>query len=359
MKVTASNLVKAIENLPKKQWFQYPANNTLTKLRVLSVMGPEGPIKIERYNVNKINSGTATTPKEASISVNMLWRLANAIEMGVPIHIDRVFGASFNTRSALEALLAHTPEFYICYPGRIEMTSSTTKIREGHKHLLWLPHDIHPNGLLAYRKIDMTISELDKSICVYDAIKMPPEFILGDEIDIDVERRHIQIQLALWSIGKTLGYRTYIAKNDQGVSYKGKAIGTLPNVVTDLSSENLVASFENAVNAGKLIDCVWFKNGTLMPAVMEVEHSTGITSGLARMNNFRTQIPAFPTRWTIVAPDEDRNKVHEKANQPQFKEMCAKFFSYSAVEELYSLCQRRCIRGITDEFLDCFMEDTN
>ena len=55
-----------------------------------------------------------------------------------------------------------------------------------------------------------------------------------------------------------------------------------------------------------------------MPAVMEVEHSTGVTSGLSRMKNFKDKFPPFPTRYVIVAPDEDRDKVVKEANKPQF-----------------------------------------
>lgn len=62
-------------------------------------------------------------------------------------------------------------------------------------------------------------------------------------------------------------------------------------------------------------------------------------------------------RWTIVAPDEYRAKVIEFANMPQFIELKAKFFPYSSVEELYSLCDRRKPKGINDLFLDSFMED--
>ena len=49
----------------------------------------------------------------------MIWRVANAISEGEPINFDRVLGGSYNTRSVLESLLASTPEFYYCYPGRI------------------------------------------------------------------------------------------------------------------------------------------------------------------------------------------------------------------------------------------------
>jgi type II restriction enzyme len=95
-----------------------------------------------------------------------------------------------------------------------------------------------------------------------------------------------------------------------------------------------------------------------MPAVMEVEHTTGITSGLSRMKNFKDKFPPFPTRYVIVAPDEDRHKVLQECNKEQFRDLNPLYFPYSSVEELYSLCQRRKLKGVTENFLDCFMEQT-
>ena len=90
---------------------------------------------------------------------------------------------------------------------------------------------------------------------------------------------------------------------------------------------------------------------------MEVEHSTGVTSGLTRMKNFQDKfIPLQDVRYVIVAPDEDRAKVIKEANKPQFHSLNTRFFPYSAVEELTALCQRRKLRGVTEEFLDCYME---
>jgi len=95
-----------------------------------------------------------------------------------------------------------------------------------------------------------------------------------------------------------------------------------------------------------------------MPAVMEVEHSTGVVSGLARMKRLKDQLPPFQTRWVIVAPDEDRGKVLKEANEPQFHDLQTMFFPYSAVDELYALCQKRKLtnKAVNEGFLDCFME---
>jgi len=53
MKLTASNIVKAIMSLPKEQWFEYINAKTRSQVRVKSAAGPEGPIYVERKNPTK------------------------------------------------------------------------------------------------------------------------------------------------------------------------------------------------------------------------------------------------------------------------------------------------------------------
>lgn len=290
----------------------------------------------------------------------MIRRVAHAISQGVPINIDRILGASYNTRSALEALLAHTPQFQYCYPGRIEFGESSTEIRKGHKHLMWLPNEPHKAGVTLYRDVkDMTISEIPSRDAVYETIILPEALSTGSveaAVPPEIQRRHAQIQIALVEIGKQLGFKTWVAQNDKAIVYKGKKLGEMDGVVVRLEDVQLLQAYQDAVKAALLIDVVWFRNAKFMPAVIEIEHTTGVTSGLTRMQNFKDRIPPFPTRWVIAAADEDRDKVMQECNKPQFKGLNAQFLPYTSVDELYSLCQRRKIKGIDDEFLDCFME---
>lgn len=288
----------------------------------------------------------------------MIWRVANAIRENIPINFDRVLGASYNTRSALEALLAHTPEFYFCRPGRIEYIASSTKVKEGHKHLIWMPDKPHKQGLIEEINTGVVISEIPTAEAVYEALVLPkkaPE----QGLDFEMARRHAMIQVALVKIGQQLRFRTWVAQNDKGIVYEDKKLGEMPGVIAKLNDERLLSAFPEAVHAALLIDCVWFRNAKFMPAVIEIEHSTGVTSGLTRMKGFQDALPAIQNvRWVIAAPDEDRDKVLRECNRPQFKSLNAQFFPYSAIEELYSLCQRRKLKGVDDDFLDCFMEPT-
>lgn len=352
-KLTAQNIVSFINQLPKQNSYQYlsPINKGLIQIDRVDL--PEGPIWIKRCDPSK--GGTFKGKKSVSISSQMIWRLANAIKPNQPINVDRILGASYNTRSVLEALLAHSPQFYYCYPGRIESINNKETIKEGHKHLLWNPDNPHENGIAQRIKTDIVISEIPTLEAYYDSLVLPSDF-KTEALDIEIKRRHAQIQIALYFIGKQLGFRTWIAQNDKGILYQNKKLGEFEGIIAKLDDENLIRAHKEAIKAALLIDCIWFKNGRLMPAVMEIEHSTGVTSGLTRMKNFYDRFPPFPTRYVIVAADEDRQKVIREATKPQFKELDSKFFPYSAVEELYALCQKRKLKGVTEEFLDCYME---
>lgn len=352
-KLSASNLVAYINQLDKKQVYNYVSPKTKGVIRIEGVDLPEGPIRIKRWNPSA--GETEANQKVESISSELIWRVANAFNVNQPINIDRILGASYNTRSVFEALLAHTPEFYFCYPGRIENKGGHTTIKHGHKHLIWNPDAPHKLGVLAKMETDIVISEIPALDAFYDSLVLPDNFE-RQEINLDIQRRHAQIQIALYFIGKQLNFRTWIAQNDKGILYQNKRIGEFDGVIASLKDEKLMTAYDDAIQAALLIDCIWFKNGKLMPAVMEVEHSTGVTSGLSRMKNFKDKFPPFPTRYVIVAPDEDRDKVIKEANKPQFRDLNTRYFTYSAVEELYALCQRRKLKGVTEEFLDCFME---
>lgn len=362
MRLTAADLVRAINNLPRDQRYNYVSSRNAGKIVIHRVVEPEGPIEFKRYNPTKDETSTLESAKVESISSQMIWRMANAVTEGRPINVERVFGASYNTRSVLEALLAHTPEFYHCNPGRIESIAGSTKTKKGHKHLIFFPKEPHANGVLAGKKVDMVISELATGDAIYNQIEIGsavPAQAASLGLSIEDVRRHAQMQVALIRIGQQLGFKTYVAANDQHLKVEGKLIRDMDGVINSLSSEIVLSSYPPAQNAGRLIDCIWFKNGRLMPAVIEVEHSTGVRSGLDRMLTFYNTAPALrDIRWTIVAPDEDRAKVISICNEQQFKVLQPRYFPYSAVEELYSLIQRRKPKGITDEFLDAFMEET-
>ena len=139
-------LVNALKSLPKNQGFGYIHKATKTLVSITDIEGACGPISIQRWDPSK--GEIQKQAKIESISTQMLSRVANAITPQMPINIDRLLGASYNTRSALETLLCHTPQFYYCFPGRIENINGKPKTKRGHKHVIWIPDcKLRSNGM--------------------------------------------------------------------------------------------------------------------------------------------------------------------------------------------------------------------
>jgi len=262
MKLTASNIISAIGQLPKDRAYQYINPKTKNQIEIVNVTYPEGPILIKRYNPTK--GETSHNAKEESISPQMIWRIANAFFPSQPINFDRVLGASYNTRAVLETLLAHTSQFYYCYPGRIEIISSSSQIKGGHKHLIWYPEQPHELGVIGQIDTEIVISEAPNVEVFYDSLTVPDDLLSG-KLDIDIQRRHAQMQIALIAIGKQLNYKTWIAQNDKGIIYKNKRIGDMDGVIPSLqSSGTVISAFNDALRAALFIDCIWFKNSALL-----------------------------------------------------------------------------------------------
>ena len=354
--ITTEYMVNLISGLSKKQPYAYINESTHTVVAIESIDGKRGPITIKRWDPTK--QETYQSAESASISAQMLSRVANAIVEGMPINIDRLLGASYNTRSALETLLCHTPPFYYCFPGRIDFSSGKAKIKHGHKHIIYIPNNPHNIGELTNIELEnLAINEIPGKNVVYNTLELPASALKSGNVDTAEVRIHLQMQMAIYEIGRSLGLSTFIAQNDQGAIYKGKVLSEHEGIITDLKAIPVVGPFDGAANAGKLIDAIWFGSKNI-PAVFEVENSTGVTSGLARMQNFKKFLPPYQDmRFVIIAPDNLREKVIREINKADYSELKAFYMPYSAVSEFLGLCQERKLKGVNEAFLETFLEN--
>ena len=239
-KYTAYNLVRAVSLLPRNTNYNYVNPRTPGLIHIENVNLPAGPIQIRRWNPRKGENYVGSSVE--SISSEMIWRVANAVNLGEPINLDRILGGSYNTRSVLETLMALTPEFYYCYPGRIKDIDGHSSIEHGHKHLIWLPDEPHEQGVLTEKQVpNMAISEIPLQSVTYDNLILPDNMAVGGDMNIEVVRRHTQIQIALYLIGLQLGYRTWIAQNDKGIIYKDKPLIEQPGIIPTLGTENIIS----------------------------------------------------------------------------------------------------------------------
>lgn len=355
IQLNATNIAHFINSLDKNSIYEYPNSKTRTQIKIVDVCMPEGPITIKRRNPSKGESFDGA--KAQTISSKMLWRLASAIKSDHPVNIDRIFGASYNTRSALEALLLHTECFYLCYPGRLEKIGPNTEVKTGHKHIIFDLENPHKQGVIVEKEINnMVVTEIEREVR-FDSLLL--NSTSNNKIDVDLSRRHAQIQVLLIKAAASMGLITWVASNDHSIQYNGQRLIEMDEVMKDMDSTPALQGYQKAPEAGKLIDCIWFtKDGKKIPAILEIEHSTGVTSGLTRMKNFMLEAPDLrDMTYIIVAPDEIRHQVFKKASLPQFNGMNVKYLSYSAVEDLYLLSQRK-IQGIDNvKFFHTFLED--
>ena len=358
IQLSASNIVSAINSLDKDAIYNYPTKETQTQIMVVDIKLPEGPIYIKRWNPDKGQS--PTQKKSETISTQMIWRLASALKPNKPINVDRVFGGSYNTRSALEVLLLNTPQFYLCYPGRLEKIGPYTKVKEGHKHLVFCPDEPHTQGVVLVKEVNnMVISEVDREV-FFDSLELNT-FGTHRDIDVEVKRRHAQIQILLVKTAEAMNLKSWVARNDHCIQYDGTKVIEMESVIKDLSMCSSLKGYPKAASAGNLIDCIWFsRDGKKIPAIIEIEHSTGVTSGLNRMKGFQQEAPDLAhMTYIIAAPDEIRDQVMRKSNSPQFLDMNIKYLPYSAIEDLYLLTKRN-LKGIDNiNFIHTFLEDTH
>ena len=350
LKLRTSDLVTLIAQLGQNTYEYYKGK---TRIKVIDVIKPEGPIKFVRWDSGK---GEAQG-SEGSISTNMLATAAFVFSSkpNYPIHFDRLFSGSGNSRAAFETLLAHTPHFFICYPQRAHPYTGKTERKL--KHIMWCPDKQHAVGEIGETEYDQVISEVELGVDFGD-IKVTSG-MLEDEFDtIETKRTHTQMQVALIEIGNALNFRTWIAKNDRSIQVGNERLGNLPGVIQSLEDVPILYNNESK-QAASLIDCIWFADDfRYIPAVIEVEHSTGVTSGLTRMLKFRKTIPSIATKFSVVAPDELRNKVVSEANNAVFQSLSTRFMPYSTVRELYGLIQRYNLSNVVEQnFIEPFMEN--
>lgn len=126
--------------------------------------------------------------------------------------------------------------------------------------------------------------------------------------------RHTEIQYALLSLGRDMGFNLWVARNDRSKVWDGTTLGSIPGMVDKLPTQ-----FNEATNRTiELIDVLWLKGNSIV-AAFEVESTTSIYSGLLRMSDLLALQPNLAIDLFLVAPDDRRDKVESELMRPTFK----------------------------------------
>ncbi len=342
-KLTAESLLAQMQTL---QGLTVPYATGKSLCTLVSVEAGGG-IKFRRHAVAL---GDHWTEPLQNISANMIRKSAVALATGTPVQMDRLFRAGGNARSALEALLAACPSIFLSRPVRLTETGEQVKGRSN-KHLVWLPdrtphkpgaHEWLPDDEAGYIT-EVPSQEVFSNVAVGLAgrsLEVAEDAASRTSMETEELRQHSEKQVFLCAIAHWMGMRPWVAINDHGIVTQGKSIMSMPGVVQSLEQEPAFAAWQDAVAVAQLVDCIWFMKGA-MPVAFEVEHTTGITSGLTRMQTLKDRMLGLATEFVVVAPDGDRSKFAAKAGEVQFVDLKPWFLPYSSLSELYVLSRRR------------------
>ncbi|MDR2104310.1 MAG: hypothetical protein LBP51_00995 [Deferribacteraceae bacterium] len=350
-KLTGFNLISVVNRIPKGTSYPLP-DETGDRIEVVRVELPEGPIVLR-----KLSSSGASV--DVLIDKQIIWRVANNLFEAQPLSLVRLLGIDpLGKARLLEAILAYTSEFYICFPGRMEHIAGNTVDKRGEQYIIWLPGEPHEHAKLSIRDYSADISELPVFVAVYEAleIKGAPK-LLADKPNVEILRRHIQIQTALYHIGVQLGYRVYFRRKDDGIYLNNVPITEANGIISRLDDVPPFADNPAALKLAEEIDIIWFAEDGSIVAAISVEFYKSISVSVMRMLELKNLLQKGDVkRFVIAAPDEDRAHTISVSTKAFNSSLMARYFSFSCIEELFSLCRRRGLKGVSEEFLDCFIE---
>ena len=145
---------------------------------------------------------------------------------------------------------------------------------------------------------------------------------------------HTKIQGQLVQLGKITGSAIWVASNDQSKQYRGKSISD--GCLKKMPSLGLS---EEATKRISLIDVIWIKQGAPVCA-FEIETSTSVYSGLLRLSDLISVIPALKINLFIIAPRERQEKVLRELSRPTFQKIgLSDYCRFISSEDLQALLE--------------------
>ncbi|MGB7621154.1 MAG: hypothetical protein WBN92_02290 [Terriglobia bacterium] len=151
---------------------------------------------------------------------------------------------------------------------------------------------------------------------------------------------HEAAEAILLRLGNLLGYDTYTP--DVSKTFNGEKLGDIATLeeLPDFTSAKIMESVQN-------IDVVWVRE-EYPGFFFEVEHTTGVTSGLLRIY----QAEKVDARFFIVGPREVLRKYEREVEKAPFHRIKSKyhFRSYEELREMYVVAAR--YREASDRFFE-------
>jgi hypothetical protein len=143
---------------------------------------------------------------------------------------------------------------------------------------------------------------------------------------------HTTIQYELAGIAKLCGYNVYIPNSD-----RNKRIKDGQTINQDFS-DILVNDFNGINSRADDIDCIWIDDNGNPIKAFEVEHSTGVDSGMSRMSSLQTKCPCY-----IVGTQDNYIKKFKELIETSYKNTSVNFYYLNhkqVAKEYYKLNEK-------------------
>jgi len=167
-----------------------------------------------------------------------------------------------------------------------------------------------------------------KSALGIQEITTKPEIAVSTK-EVKEITNHSEAEFILLKLGQILGYDTYSPdKNKEAYSQKLKDLISL-DAIPQFTTPNLLDTIKN-------IDIIWFED-EFPVCCFEVEHTTGVTSGLLRLY----QTSQLNTKLFIIAPADVLKKFETEMDKIPFSKMKNRYIfrSYEDLANFYRLAE--------------------
>jgi hypothetical protein len=167
-------------------------------------------------------------------------------------------------------------------------------------------------------------------------------------------RTSLHIQGMLADIGRQMGFRIWLPRNDRGAILREFA------AVQAAIVETLPLNYDDkTIRTIEQIDLLWLKGRAVVRA-FEIEHTTAIYSGILRMADLLALQPNLKIATHIVAPLERKDSVLDQIKRPVFALMdrgpfadTCTYISYESVQEIAASPH---LQHLSDKVLDDYAE---
>lgn len=215
-----------------------------------------------------------------------------------------------------------------------------------------IPHDLSEKILEIINARKNDLEEVQKGLEIYldeakilreQALKEKPrkkvvkepieEKISGEEPS--EEPLHTKAQYLLIRLGRAAKCSVWVAANDQNRKYLDHRLGD--DCLSVLPSLGLS---DEATKRIKMIDAIWLHQNAPICA-FEVEATTSIYSGLLRLSDLLSVVPAINIKLFIVALSSKKDKVLSELSRPTFNKIGLNdYCRFIAIEDLESMLSK-------------------